>query len=360
METFSDTVENLPSEESLDRALQSAQIPLETTLNSSPNSQDQNNFTDTKAAFGSPASKDMASPELNPSKQLDFGAKGYEPATPSTPIMVPTSANPSDNDEVDYNLFIKETLLWTNKIRSSFYFGLGILSWWLAHCIFNSRTTLFTGVCYSLLASLAFNFLRAAITPKYAEKCIWVRSSWTQFASAASTASINAVAAVHDRHMNGLDALRTLEVGLGLWVLSLLGRYVDAVTLLLVVHVAAFTLPLVYTQFKTKIDATVSDVTGQVQAKYEALDRKVRATMILVPLVLLMFILPSTDKLAASFIALVYARAMLKPAEYAEFQKKVEPLATGVKNIGNKAINFAGNTINKYDLTPTPSKKKVL
>lgn len=60
-----------------------------------------------------------------------------------------------------------------------------------------------------------------------------------------------------------------LQVGLGLWSLSLLGRAVDGVTLLLLLHVAAFSLPLLYSRFKTQIDSQLGKVNGMVKVSIE-------------------------------------------------------------------------------------------
>lgn len=71
------------------------------------------------------------------------------------------------------------------------------------------------GVCYVLLFSLGLNFLRGVMAPRYQERCTWAHSAWTRFATAALSTSISAAAALHDRHLNGLDPLHTLEVGGG-------------------------------------------------------------------------------------------------------------------------------------------------
>lgn len=57
------------------------------------------------------------------------------------------------------------------------------------------------------------------------------------------------------------------QVGLGLWGLSLAGRSVNAVTLLLALHLAAFTLPAAYKLQKAKVDALVADAYGKAQVR---------------------------------------------------------------------------------------------
>ncbi|PNH05602.1 hypothetical protein TSOC_008109 [Tetrabaena socialis] len=207
---------------------------------------------------------------------------------------------------MDYNVFIIETLLWTNK-----------------------------------------------------ERCTWSHSAWTRFFTAALTTAVSAAAAVHDAHLNGLDALRTLEVGLGLWVLSLAGRALDAVTLLLLLHVGAFTVPLAYKTYKAKIDRLVGDVYGKAHQQYERLDRRVRATVVLVPLLVLFFMLPLIDRFVAFFICLAYGRVWAKPDEYLAVQRKaLEPLGKALTSALTPATTHAAAAMAKYDITPTPTKKK--
>lgn len=332
--------------DALDAALQSAQAKFE-----------QGGFSPLSAGlvhggktgvdgFGSPADAAMATP----SKQLDFGGAGG--VTPATPVM-----NASD-DDLDYYLFIKETWLWSNKIRSSFYFVVGLLGWVTLRAVFTSKITLPTGVCYMLLASLMFNFLRAVMAPAFAARCTWSNSSWTRVAAAASSAALHAAAALHDHYLNGAEPLRTLVVGLGLWLLSLLGRAVDALTLLLLLHLATFSVPALYLRFRTQVDAQISKVIGQAKARYDALPRKIKASAVSGVLVLLVLVLPPLDRMVALAILLVYGRAILKPSEYELLAKRVQPVAARMQRVGDKATNLAVGAINKYELTPTPLKKK--
>ncbi len=53
------------------------------------------------------------------------------------------------------------------------------------------------------------------------------------------------------------------QVGLSLWVLSLLGRVLDVVTLLLLLHLGAFSVPLAYKSQQARVDKLVKDVYSQ-------------------------------------------------------------------------------------------------
>ncbi|KAG2490307.1 hypothetical protein HYH03_011258 [Edaphochlamys debaryana] len=321
--------------------------------------------TEMKTAFGSPhpdpvpeAPAVSGTPEVNPAKQLNFSLNSNTPATPATPSMVPALSSPSE--ELDYDTFIRETLLWKNKVRSAFYFVAGLLAWLVVRGIFTSPTTLFTGVCYTLLFSLAFNFLRGTLAPKLQERCTWSNSAVTRFVVAASSTAVSAAAELHDRHLNGLDPLRTLEVGLGLWLLSLLGRWLDAVTLLLLLHLGAFTLPAAYAANKARVDALAKDAYAKAQAQYEKLDRRVRATVVLAPMAGLLFALPLLDRLVVVFIMLAYGRVWAKPHEYAAVQKRLGPVgATLSKTVVTPLSTAAASAMARYDITPTPAKKKI-
>jgi hypothetical protein len=81
---------------------------------------------------------------VSTSKHLDFGTKAVEPSTPATPVMS-TPAQASDSTEIDYNAFIKDTLLWTNAVRSTFYLVSGVALITLVDCMLGHNMPLLTG-----------------------------------------------------------------------------------------------------------------------------------------------------------------------------------------------------------------------
>lgn len=108
-----------------------------TSLHMSNVSTPQAAVAESPKPFGSPA---PTSPLDHTSKQLDFGVVKPEPKTPGTPFV-------SSSDEViDYNQFIKDTLLWTNKVRSSIYLVGGLISIFLMNKALHSKTTIITGM----------------------------------------------------------------------------------------------------------------------------------------------------------------------------------------------------------------------
>lgn len=54
------------------------------------------------------------------------------------------------------------------------------------------------------------------------------------------------------------------------------------------------------------------------------------------------------------------ARVLPFLAQYAAVQKRIEPMAAAVTNAGTNATALAVNTMNKYEITPTPKKKKAI
>jgi len=73
---------------------------------------------------------------------LDFGVKSasVEPTTPTTPFV------PSAKDEaLDYNQFVMDTLLWTNRVRSAFYLLVGSALIVLVDYMMSAGVPLLTG-----------------------------------------------------------------------------------------------------------------------------------------------------------------------------------------------------------------------
>lgn len=57
------------------------------------------------------------------------------------------------------------------------------------------------------------------------------------------------------------------QVGLGLWLGSVPGRALDDITLLLLLHLGAFSSPLLYHKNKARIKSTVADVMSLIKVR---------------------------------------------------------------------------------------------
>lgn len=305
-------------------------------------------------AFGSPAA--AASP-LQGTK-LDFGAKVATPATPATPFVPKMELG----DDVDYNAFIKDTLLWTNKVRSAVYLLGGLLAILAAYAVFNSTTPLITAVCYVVLGQMALNFIRATASPKLQERATYADSAYTHWAIGQTTAVVRGAAVVHDSHLSTLQPQKTLEIIMGLWLLSILARYVSAFVLLAAVYALLFVVPKLYVMNKAKIDKLASDVSTKAKAKISTLDMRVKALLIVVPVLLLGYFNSRPDMIIAIFVVLAYARTHFKQSEVEAHVKtisdKTQFITKTASKVSVKISNAVGTFADKHELTPTPTKKK--
>lgn len=340
------------------------------------------------AAFGSPhvTSPLPASPLDAAAKQLDFdiGAPtAAVPASPSTPGLnaTPTAAAPvpvtppaavpapsvpaplpvGDNSEgvVDYDTFVKETLLWVHKVRSVVYLLGGLLLIYVAHRLLSSDVTLLTGVCWALLAQTALNFLRAFISPKLQARCTWQDSGLLSASVNKLSSTIKGAAVLHDKHLIALDASKTLRIVLVLWGISLAGKIVGATGLVAALWVIAFVVPKLYTVFQTKVDTAVSDVTSIVKGRFAKLDPKARAALVVVPMFAAGYTLSSTDLAIATLALALYGRSWLSPSQVDRLNAVVAPAITNtVSKVGGTVSHVVQSAVTKYELTPTPSKVK--
>lgn len=346
-------------------------------------------FEDTTNAFGSPHA---AAPQSPPAaKQLDFGldvgaggvggklAAAAAPASPATPVMPTTSVTSSNmaygdllsgtssaaagaaggGGDVDYNAFLRDTLLWVNKVRSAVYLVGGLLAIYLVHRLFTTQVTLVTGVCWALLVQLGLNFGRSFISPKLQERFTWSDSAWRAGAAHSFDSALRVVAAVHDAHLQGSNAAKTLRIIALLWLVSVAGRVASAAGLATLLWVAAFVVPKAYTQFQAQIDQVLGDVTTQVKDRFFGLDAKVRAALVIVPLIGAGYALSGADLGVALLTLAVYGKLSLAPAQMDKLNHSVtQPITNTVSKMGATVGHLMTQAAAKYELTPTPVKKK--
>lgn len=320
---------------------------------------DSKDFVDTaNDAFGSPA---PASPLDHSAKQLNFDGKAA-PGTPVTPVLStskPAQVEDDEGGEVDYNAFIRDTLLWTNHVRSGLYLASGAVVILLAHRLATSHLSLVTGVCYILLAQLALNFARYLSSPQLQAKCTWGDSAWTYAAISSLGNTLKAAAAVHDAHFMGVDAVKTMKIGALLWVVSLGARTLTTTQLAMVLWLAAFTLPKAYTLQKAKIDDVVAQVTTQVKGVVGKVDVRVMGGALALLVLGAGYLLSRLDLVIALFLLAVYGRTLLGPKGLATLDARVvKPLTATTTKMSGTVSRLVGQAAAKYDLTPTPTKAK--
>lgn len=316
-------------------------------------------------AFGSPApplgvSKPAPLPppaHESATKVLDFGAPAWvPPASPVTPVPFKST----DPSTVDYYEFVSETLMWKFKIRSAFYLCLGLFQILVIRYVLASKTPVISGVCFLLLLNLGINFSMALVTRQRPRSANWSNSRLTKGFVYVVSEGVNASAAVLDKHLSGSDPIWTLQVAAGLWLLSLLARAVSAVDLLLALHLAAFIVPVSYSTFKHHVDAQASQAWGTAMAQLSKLDRRSKVIGVAVVTILFALLISRVDIAIAVLIIAIFTRSLMSPGEVDDVSRKVAPITDQVANVGAQLSNFAGHTAARFELTPTPSKKKAL
>jgi hypothetical protein len=97
--------------------------------------------------------------------------------------------------------------------------------------------------------------------------------------------------------------------------------------------------------------------------QFDAVDRKGKAAGIALAILVLGYCMSTLDLFLGAFVVCVYARSQL-PSEVDQISKKVAPITTPLGktavNIGGQLTRMASATVEKYELTPTPMKKKNL
>lgn len=303
-------------------------------------------------AFGSPSLENIQS-------KLDFG---MTPATPATPPFTSRPPNATDST-LDYTSFISDVLLWTNIVRSAIYLSIGVALILFVNTLLFAGTPFLTIVCHLTLFQMALNFIRHWLNPSLQEKATWLDSAWTAAAINKLASSIKGLAAVHDEHLSASSPHKHLAIASSLWIVSMLARLVSAPRLVLISYISAFVLPKLYSTFKSKIDPITHDLYAKVKKQVDAVDRKGKAAGIALAILILGYCMSSLDLFLGAFVICVYARSQL-PSEVDHISKKVGPITTPLgktaANIGGQLTRMASSAVEKYELTPTPIKKKNL
>mmetsp|Transcript_12083 Transcript_12083/g.25949 ORF Transcript_12083/g.25949 Transcript_12083/m.25949 type:complete len:410 (+) Transcript_12083:145-1374(+) len=300
-------------------------------------------------------------PAVTPTKTLDFGTQKEQssPITPSTPFVAPKGSSDVD---LDYNQFITDTCMWTNTVRSAVYLVGGILTILFIRWMLNCSTPAITVLCHLALLQMMGNFFKAIVSARLQEKGTYLDSAWTHSLIGAVGSAIKTVAAVHDKHLLGTDSLKHLQIAVFFWLLSIIARYVSATALVLVVYIGAFTIPKAYTVNKSKIDPVVKDVYTKAQTQLDRTPRLYKAAALAVVIMLFGYLMSRIDIFIALFVVAIYGYSMLRPTEVEAIGKRITSIATPLTATAKKATGqigkLMGDTINKYELTPTPMKKK--
>ncbi|KAK1321572.1 Reticulon-like protein B5 [Acorus calamus] len=170
-----------------------------------------------------------------------------------------------------------DIVLWRNKpISGGILAGVTVV-WllfeWLGY-------TLLTLVCHSLILALAVLFLwsnASSFANKSPPKFPEVILSEEVFISVAQSVryEINEAFATFHDVASGKDLKKFLMVVAGLWVLSVVGSWFNFLTLLYIVFVILYTVPVLYEKHEDRVDTIAEKTKVEMNKQYTAFDEKV-------------------------------------------------------------------------------------
>jgi hypothetical protein len=76
------------------------------------------------------------------------------------------------------------------------------------------------------------------------------------------------------------------------------------------------------------------------------------------PVMLLAFFFSYFDVFAMTLIAAVYVKSLLKPNEIESISRRIQPVFNAATKAALSSTHKMGEVATRYDLTPTPVKKK--
>ncbi|GFP91469.1 reticulon-like protein b5 [Phtheirospermum japonicum] len=201
------------------------------------------------------------------------------------------TASPSPVKEKVYRLFGREKpvhkafgggkpadiFLWRNKKISASVLGVATAVWVLFELL---EYHLLTLVCHISILALSLLFLWSNVTTFINKKpphIPEVRLPADLFAEVAMAlrVEINRALVVLREIASGRDLKKFLLVVFGLWALSIMGSFVNFLTLFYIVFVLLHTVPVLYEKYDDKIDAFAEKASIEIKKQYAVFDSKV-------------------------------------------------------------------------------------
>ncbi|XP_062149672.1 reticulon-like protein B2 [Alnus glutinosa] len=170
-----------------------------------------------------------------------------------------------------------DVFLWRNKKISAGVLGGATALWILFELLEYHLVTL---VCHILIVSLAILFL-------WSNACTFINKSPPRIPElrlpencvleVVSTVriEINFALAVLRDIASGRDFKEFLGVIAGLWVLSLVGKWCNFLTLFYIAFVLLHTLPVLYEKYEDHVDSFAEKATAEIKKQYVVFDAKV-------------------------------------------------------------------------------------
>ncbi|KDP25363.1 hypothetical protein JCGZ_20519 [Jatropha curcas] len=202
-----------------------------------------------------------------------------------------SSSSPSSMKSKIYRIFGREKpvhkvlgggkpadiFLWRNKKISAGVLGGATAIWVLFELI---EYHLLTLICHGLILSLAVLFLWSNAStfinkspPRIPE--VYIPEEPVLQVADALRSEINWGFAVLRDIASGRDLKKFLSVIAGLWVLSIVGSWVNFLTLFYIVFVLLYTVPVFYEKYEDKVDSLAEKALIELKKQYAVLDAKV-------------------------------------------------------------------------------------
>lgn len=172
---------------------------------------------------------------------------------------------------------LADLFLWRDKKLSAGVLGGATAIWVLFDVI---EYHLLTLVCHSLILVLALSFLwsNAATfinkSPPHIPKVEIPEDPVLRFASDLRVEINRAFAVLRDIAM-GRELKKFLLVIAGLWVASFVGNYFDFLTLLYIIIVLMFIVPVFYEKYERQVDSFAEKANAEFKKQYAVFDAKV-------------------------------------------------------------------------------------
>nr|XP_043640130.1 reticulon-like protein B1 [Erigeron canadensis] len=170
-----------------------------------------------------------------------------------------------------------DLLLWKDKKVSGVILGGVTIIWFLFEVL---EYHLLTLVCHSLILTLATLFLWSNAStfinkspPKIPEVCIPEKPVF-EIVSALRIEINQGLAAIRDI-ASGKDLKKFLSVIAGLWFVSIVSNCYNFLTLIYILVVLLFSVPVTYDKFEDKIDPLAEKAWIEIKKQYAVFDAKV-------------------------------------------------------------------------------------
>jgi len=190
----------------------------------------------------------------------------------------------------------------------------------------------FAFICYLILSRIVFNTGRIIFTsPGKPSKLLGSKA--VQDMLQASERSILLLASLHDSYISIEDPSKTLYIGGGAWILSMIANYLSIWSIISFSFFGIFTIPYAIESHKDSIAPLYMEIKSAIKARWKllGLNRRQKNSLAIVALLSFWFYTSWINRLFGSFVALLAVRCTLKPEEIDSIKMQTAPLTRSVK-----------------------------